>query len=110
VLVGCSDQKPRNFFAPGGITIGAPSAPGSGAYQIPIEFETAILHSGQWIDAVDAEIAGSDILTTASFISVDRKNPYPGYIEVDGISPETYDLIYRDPDGTDHAIESVLLP
>ena len=109
-FVGCSDQKPRDFFAPSGITIGDPSALGVGAYKIPIEFETAIVHSGQWIDSVNAKVAGSDILITASFNSTNRKSNYPGYIEVKGASPGTYTLIYHDPDGTDHAIGSVTLP
>ena len=56
-LAGCSDDKPRDFFAKGGITIGAPAGLGSGSYKIPIEFQTEIAHSGQWIDAVDAEVA-----------------------------------------------------
>jgi hypothetical protein len=72
-LAGCSDEKSRDFFARGGITIGAPAALGSGSYQIPIEFETEIVHSGQWIDTVDAEVAGADILVTASFTSSNRK-------------------------------------
>jgi hypothetical protein len=109
VLGGCSDEKSRDFFAKGGITIGAPAALGSGSYTIPIEFETEIVHSGQWLNAVDADVSGSDILFTASFTS-HRKSSYPGYIEVSGLSPGTYTLKYRDPNGTVHAIGSVILP
>jgi hypothetical protein len=109
-LAGCSDEKPRDFFAKGGITIGAPAALGSGSYKIPIEFETEIVHSGQWIDAVDADVAGSDILLTASFTSSNRKGSYPGYVKVNGFSPGTYTLKYRDPNGTVHAIGPVVLP
>jgi hypothetical protein len=109
-LAGCSDKKSRDFFAKGGITIGAPAALGSGAYKIPLEFETEIVHSGQWIDAVDADVAGSDILLTASYTSSKRKSSYPGYVEVNGVSPGTYTLKYRDPNGTVHAIGPVILP
>lgn len=109
-LAGCSQKKSRDFFAKGGITIGAPAALGSGSYKIPIEFETEIAHSGQWIDAVDADVAGSDILLTASFTSANRKSSYPGYVEVNGVSPGTYTLKYRDPDGAVHAIGKVVLP
>jgi len=109
-LAGCSDEKSRDFFAKGGITIGAPAALGAGSYKIPIEFETEIVHSGQWIDAVEADVAGSDILLTASFTSANRKSSYPGYVEVNGVSPGTYTLKYRDPDGTVHAIGPVILP
>jgi hypothetical protein len=109
-LAGCSDEKSRDFFAKGGITIGAPAALGSGAYKIPLEFETEIVHSGQWIDAVDADVAGSDILLTASFSSAKRKSSYPGYITVNGLSPGTYTLKYRDPDGKVHEIGKVVLP
>lgn len=109
-LAGCSDEKSRDFFAKGGITIGAPAALGSGSYKIPIEFETKIVHSGQWIDAVDADVAGSDILLTASFSSAKRKSSYPGYVEVNGLSPGTYTLKYRDPDGKVHEIGQVVLP
>lgn len=110
-LVGCSDEKSRNFFAKGGgITIGAPAALGSGAYKIPIRFETEIIHSGQWLEKVNTEVVGSDILLTASFTSSNRKSSYPGHIEVARVSSGTYALKYRDPDGTLHAIGSVMLP
>ena len=109
-LAGCSDQKSHDFFAKGGITIGAPAALGSGSYKIPLEFETEIVHSGQWIDAVDANVAGADILLTASFTSSNHKGSYPGYVKVNGVSPGTYTLKYRDPDGTVHVIGPVILP
>jgi len=109
-LVGCSDEKSRDFFTKGGITIGAPAVLGVGSYKIPIQFETQIVHSGQWIEKVDTEVAGSDILLTASFTSSNRKSSYPGHIEVTRVSPGTYTLKYRDPDGTLHAIGSVILP
>ena len=110
VLVGCSDKKSRDFFAKGGISIGAPAALGSGSYKIPIEFQTEIVHSGQWIDAVDTEVAGADILLTARFTSANRKSGYPGYVQVNGVAPGNYTLKYRDPDGTVHAIGPVILP
>lgn len=109
-LAGCSDEKSRDFFAKGGIASGAPAALGSGSYKIPIKFETEIVHSGQGIDTVDAEVAGSDILIIASFTHANRKSSYPGYVEVNGVSPGTYTLKYRDPDGTVHAIGPVILP
>ena len=109
-LAGCSDKKSRDFFAKGGITIGAPAPLGSGSYKIPIEFETEIVHSGQWIDAVDSDVAGSDILLTAIFTSANRKSSYPGYVKVNGVSPGTYTLKYRDPNGTVHTIGPVILP
>ena len=110
VLIGCSDKKPHDFFAKGGITIGTPTASGAGSYKIPLECKTAIVHSGQWMDAVDAVVAGSDILITASFSSSQGKSAYPGYINVSDVTPGTYTLKYRDPDGTLHAIGSVVLP
>ncbi len=110
VLVGCSEEKSRDFFAKGGITVGVPAALGSGSYKIPVEFETEIVHSGQWIDGVDAEVVGSDIFLTASFTSANRKSGYSGHVEVEGVSPGTYTLKYRDPDGTVHAIGPVVLP
>jgi hypothetical protein len=109
-LVSCSEEKSRDFFAKGGVTIGAPAALGSGSYKIPIEFETEIVHSGQWIDAVDADVSGVDILLTASFTSSNGKSGYPGYIEVHGVSPGTYTIKYRDPDGTIHPLGSAILP
>ena len=109
-LVSCSEEKPRDFFVKGGITIGSPAALGAGSYKIPIEFETEIVHSGQWIDAVDANVSGADILLTASFTSSNGKSGYPGYVEVHGVSPGTYSIKYRDPDGTVHAIGRTVLP
>jgi hypothetical protein len=109
-LVGCSEEKSRDFFSAGGITIGAPSALGGGAYRIPIEFETQIVHSGQSIDEVSTTVTGSDILFTASFAGPPPKGGYPGHIEVKGVSAGTYTLKYRDPDGTDHTIGPVVLP
>ena len=109
-LVSCSEEKPRDFFVKGGITIGSPAALGAGSYKIPIEFETEIVHSGQWIDTVDADVSGSDILLTASFTSSNGKSGYPGYIEVKGISPGTYSIKYRDPDGTVHTLGRAILP
>lgn len=109
-LTGCSEEKSHDFFAKGGITIGAPSSLKTGSYKIPLEFKTAIIHSGQWINAVDAELTGSDIQLTASFTSANSKSNYPGFIEVNGVSPGTYTLKYRDPDGTVHAIGPVILP
>ncbi len=109
-LIGCSDEKSRDFFAKDGITIGTPAALGSGSYKIPIDFETKIVHSGQWINEVDTEVVGSDILVTASFTSANRKGNYPGYIEVKGVSPGTHTLKYLDPNGTVHVIGPVVFP
>ena len=109
-LSGCSEKKPRDFFANDGITIGAPAAIESGTYRIPIKFKTKIVHSGQWIDVVSAKVSGSDILVTASFTNANRKSKYPGYIEVKGVSAGTYTLNYRDPDGRAYAIGPVVLP
>lgn len=109
-LVGCSNKKPYDFFAKGGITIGTPTASGAGSYKIPLECKTEIVHSGQWIDAVDAVVAGSDILVTVSFSSSQRKSAYPGYVNVSDVRSGTYTLKYRDPDGTVHAIGPVILP
>lgn len=109
-LSGCSEKKSRDFFAAGGIAIGAPAAVGPGTYRIPIDFETEIVHSGQWIDVVSAKVSGSEILVTASFKSASGKGGYPGYVEVKGLSAGTYTLKYLDPDGTSHAIGPVVLP
>jgi hypothetical protein len=106
-LLGCSEEKSRDFFAASGITIGAPTAL---AYRIPIEFETQIVHSGLSIDEVSTTVAGSDILVTASFAYPPPKSGYPGHIVVNGVSAGTYTLKYRDPDGTDHTIGQVVLP
>jgi hypothetical protein len=110
ILSGCSDEKSRDFFAAGGITVGTPASTEPGTHRIPMEFETEIVHSGQWIDAVSAKVSGTDILVTVSFTSANRKSGYPGYIEVKGLSAGTYSLKYRDPDGTDHSIGSIVLP
>lgn len=114
-LTGCSEPRSRDFFANDGITVGAPTALGSESYKIPLEFTTAIVHSGQWIDSVDAEVANADILITARFITASagssgRKSGYPGYVTVTGIKPGTYSLKYRDPNGSIHAIGPVVLP
>lgn len=109
-LSGCSEKKSRDFFAAGGIAIGAPAATEPGAYRIPIKFETKIVESGQWIDTVSTKVSGSDILITASFTIANRVGRYPGYIEVKGVSAGTYALKYRDPDGTTHPIGQVVLP
>ena len=82
----------------------------AGNYRIPIDFETEIVHSGQWIDTVQAEIDGSDIQVTAIFTHANRESRYPGYIEVTGARAGVYTLQYRDPDGNLHLIESVTLP
>lgn len=50
-ISGYSDVKPRDFFAASGITIGAPATTQAGSYKIPMEFETKIVHSGQWIES-----------------------------------------------------------
>jgi hypothetical protein len=109
-LSGCSEKKSRDFFAAGGIAIGAPAAIEPGTYRIPMDFETEIVHSGQWIDVVNAKVSGADILMTASFTSANRKSRYPGYVEVKGLSAGTYTLNYLDPDGTAHAMGPVVLP
>lgn len=109
-ITACSEPKPRDFFAAGGITIGAPAAIEPGTYRIPIQFDTKIVHSGQWIDAVSAKVSGSDILVTATFTSANRKSGYPGHVEVKGIPAGTYTLKYQDPDGTTHPVGPVVLP
>lgn len=109
-ISACAEMKSRDFFAAGGITIGAPAATQPGIFRIPIEFGTKIEHSGQWIYAVSATVSGSDILVTATFTSANRKSGYPGYVELKGISAGTYILKYRDPDGTAHPIGPVVLP
>jgi hypothetical protein len=109
-LTGCSEPRSRDFFAKDGITVGTPAALGPGSYKIPLEFVTAIMHSGQWIDSVDADVVGSDILISARFSSSGRKSRYPGYVTVTGTTPGTYALKYRDPNGSMHAIGPVVLP
>jgi hypothetical protein len=109
-VVGCGDPKSRDFFASGGITVGAPVTTGPGSYRIPIEFETGIVHSGQWIDTVEAEVDGTEILITAVFTQADRKSRYPGYIEISDASPGPYKIEYRDPDGARHLVKAVTLP
>lgn len=109
-ITACSETKSRDFFAAGGITIGAPAAIEPGTYRIPIQFETKIAHSGQWIDAVSAKVSGSDILVTVTFTSANRKSGYPGHVVVKGIPAGTYTLKYRDPDGMTHPIGPVVLP
>lgn len=109
-ISGYSDVKSRDFFAASGITIGAPATTQPGSYKIPMEFETKIVHSGQWIDTVSAKVSGSDILVTATFTSANRKSKYPGYVEVKGIPAGTYTLKYQDPDGKTHPMGSVVLP
>jgi hypothetical protein len=109
-MTACSEPKPRDFFAARGITIGAPAAIEPSSYRIPIKFDTKIVHSGQWIDAVSAKVSGSDILVTATFTSANRKSGYPGHVEVKGIPAGTCTLKYRDPDGTTHPIGPVVLP
>lgn len=109
-ISGCSETKSRDFFAAGGIAIGAPAAIEPGTYRIPIKFETKIVHSGQWIDAVSAKVSGSDILVIATFTSANRKSAYPGYVEVKGIAAGTYTVKYADPDGKAHPMGPVVLP
>lgn len=109
-LTGCSEPRSRDFFAKDGITVGTPAALGSGSYKIPVEFTTAIVHSGQWIDSVTAEVAHADILITAHFSSSGRKSRYPGYVTVTGMKPGPYSLKYRDPHGSMHPIAPVVLP
>jgi hypothetical protein len=109
-MAGCSGKKTRDFFAAGGITVGAPVALTPGVYQIPIKFDTAIVHSGEWLDVVSVKVTGSDLLVTASFTIAHRKSAYPGCVEVKGVSPGLYTLKYRDPDGTQHTIGPVNLP
>ena len=109
-LVGCGDKKSRSFFAPSGVFVGSPVMVEAGAYRIPIKFETEIVHSGQWIDTVQAEVDGSDIQVTAVFTHANRESRYPGYIEVSRARPGVYALQYQDPDGTLHLIELVSLP
>lgn len=107
---GCGDPKSRNFFASSGITVGTPVTTSTGKYRIPIEFETEIVHSGQWIDTVEAEVDGAEILVTAVFTQANRKSRYPGYVEISDVSPGAYKIEYRDPDGARHLVKSITLP
>ncbi len=109
-LFACSDTKPRNFFAASGIAVGIPALVEPNVYRIPIIFETEITHSGQWTDAVQAEIDGTDIQVTAVFTHANRESQYPGYIELSNVSSGVYNLKYRDPDGTLHLIQKISLP
>jgi hypothetical protein len=109
-VLGCGDPKSRSFFASSGITVGAPVTTSTGNYRIPIEFETVIVHSRQWIDTVEAKVNGTKILITAVFAHANRKSRYPGYIEISDVSPGTYKIEYRDPDGASHLDKAVTLP
>jgi hypothetical protein len=109
-VLGCGDPKSRNFFASSGITVGAPVTTSTGNYRIPIAFETEIVHSGQWIDTVEAEVDGTEILITAVFTHTNRKSRYAGYVEISDVSPGPYKIEYRDPDGARHLVKAVTLP
>jgi hypothetical protein len=109
-LLGCGDPKSRSFFASSGITVGAPVTTSRGNYRIPIEFETEIIHSGQWIDTVEAKVDGTKILITAVFTHANRKSRYPGYVEISDASPGAYKIEYQDPDGARHLVKAVTFP
>lgn len=109
-LTGCSERKGHDFFAAGGVTVGVPIVVEHGVYRIPIEFETKIVHAGQWIDTVGSEVTGADIFVTARVTTTARKSRYPGYIELKGVAAGSYTLNYRDPNGSVHSMGSVLLP
>jgi hypothetical protein len=109
-LFGCGDRKSRSFFASDGISIGVPVMMSAGNYRIPVDFETEIVHSGQWIDTVQTEVDGTDILVTAVFTHANRESRYPDYVVVTDVNPGVYNLKYRDPDGVHHFIEAVTLP
>lgn len=104
-----AEEQPRNFFATKGIVVGTPVDEDGGNYQIPIRFQTKDLHSALAVSSVTTSVKGSDILVTAEYAVV-KNSHYPGYVEQSGITAGTYDLKYRDPDGTLHPVESVKLP
>ncbi len=110
LLAGCGDKKSRDFFAAKGITVGTPVSIGKRSYRIPVDFETDGPYSAQWIDTVVTSVDATDILVTAVFTHSNRSGRYPGYIEISGVSTGTYDLKYRDPDGTRHRVGPVELP
>ena len=108
LLTACAERKERSFFASDGIKVGAAKRLDVDRYQIPIEFETSITHSGQWIYDVVISVSGKDIYVTARFDS--ESSQYPGFIRVDGVTPGTYQLFYRDPDKSVHFISKLELP
>lgn len=79
-----------------------------GSYKIPIEFETAGVHSALGIDSIKASVKGGDILVTAAYAVGGSRNPK--HIELSRITPGTYQLKYLDPDGKVHLIAPVSLP
>jgi len=108
--IGIAKEKSRNFFAPKGIVIGAGEVTEKGAFRVPITFETAIIHSSQWIDRVKVSVDGKSILITADFTSAGRKSRYPGYIELKDLSSGEREIKYRDPDGKLHPLGKLTVP
>lgn len=107
---GTAEEKSRDFFAPKGIVIGAEEVTAEGAFRVPITFETAIMHSSQWIDTVKVSVEGKSIFITADFTSTGRKSRYPGYIELKDLSSGEREIKYRDPDGKLHPLGKVTVP
>ncbi|PQJ27695.1 hypothetical protein [Rubritalea profundi] len=111
-----AEKKSRNFFAPKGIIVTAPTVQKDGTHRIPIKFKTAIIHSAQWMSKVHSSVVGKEIHITADFrlaggsSLVGRKKTYPGYIEPKGVAAGTYELKYLDPNGNLHDIGPVTLP
>jgi len=104
-----AEKKSRNFFAPKGVTVAAPTVEKDGTHRIPIKFKTAIIHSAQWIDKVHSSVVGKEIRITSDF-RTGGKSRYPGYIEPKGVAAGTYELKYLDPNGKLHDIGPVTLP
>jgi hypothetical protein len=112
LLSGCLEKKNRSFFADAGIILGNPKVMEGGDLYIPVEFETRIIHSAQWLYDVEWKQKDRKITVTALFNVPPgmEKGVYKGGITLKaGGMPfyDTYRIHYRDPDGKTHYIGEV---
>lgn len=110
VLTGCATPRDRDFFAEDGIAVGVPDRGDDGVYRIPIEFTTAMVHSGLELHKVVARIEGDEIVIHAKYGLVREGIHYGGVAFLPTARPGDYRLIYRDRDGARHPVGPVVLP
>ena len=97
----------REFFARGQrIGITDPIADKDGTWWMAIDHHTAILHSGQYVQRWDAEVAGHTIVLRALVVPTGALTEWwygsPEYgAHIDVLDEGVYSVVYRDPSGTE---------
>ncbi len=109
VNVVSREYRPLSFI--GHIAFGPPAVEGRKVV-VPLVFSGGLLEesSALIVQRVDAQVTEGKIVMSVVIASTDEKPEKKRELVLRGCPPGSYDVLYRDPDGTRHLVGRINIP